>query len=68
VQAVDRCHRLGQTREVHVSKLIMMRRDPTKETVEQRIMAMQVCTHPCSDPSTWSGVTTPQQPLSNPLL
>ncbi|KAK9908100.1 hypothetical protein WJX75_002756 [Coccomyxa subellipsoidea] len=40
-QAVDRCHRLGQTREVHVSKLIMMRRDPTKETVEQRIMAMQ---------------------------
>ncbi|EIE21127.1 hypothetical protein COCSUDRAFT_57047 [Coccomyxa subellipsoidea C-169] len=40
-QAVDRCHRLGQTREVHVSKLIMTRRDPSKETVEQRIMVMQ---------------------------
>ncbi|CAL8469222.1 g8763 [Coccomyxa elongata] len=40
-QAVDRCHRLGQTREVKVSKLIMTRRDPSKETVEQRIMAMQ---------------------------
>ena len=51
-----------------MSKLIMTRRDPTKETVEQRIMAMQVCTHPCSEPSTWSGVTTPQKPLSNPLL
>ena len=50
VQAVDRCHRLGQTREVQVSKLIMTRRDPTKETVEQRIMVMQVslCTHLCS--------------------
>ncbi|BDA45031.1 Helicase-like transcription factor [Coccomyxa sp. Obi] len=40
-QAVDRCHRLGQMREVKVSKLIMTRRDPSKETVEQRIMAMQ---------------------------
>lgn len=40
-QAVDRCHRLGQMREVLVSKLIMTRRGPDKETVEQRIMAMQ---------------------------
>jgi len=38
---VDRCHRLGQVREVLVSKLIMTRRGPDKETVEQRIMAMQ---------------------------
>ena len=39
---MDRAHRLGQTREVHVSKLIMTLPRADSETVEQRIMVMQV--------------------------
>lgn len=58
-QAVDRCHRLGQTREVKVSKLIMTRRDPSKETVEQRIMAMQVRASPSSTPRAIATASAP---------
>lgn len=46
LQAVDRAHRLGQTRDVHVSKLVMTLPDPARETVEQRIMVMQVPASP----------------------
>ena len=42
VQAIARSHRLGQMREVKVSKLIMKMRAPGRETVEERIMQMQV--------------------------
>lgn len=42
VQAIARSHRLGQMREVKVSKLIMKMRTPGRETVEERIMQMQV--------------------------
>ena len=42
MQAIARSHRLGQLREVKVSKLIMKMRAPDRETVEQRIMQMQV--------------------------
>ena len=35
VQAMDRAHRLGQTRKVHVYRLI------TKGTVEERVMGLQ---------------------------
>lgn len=38
-QAVDRAHRIGQTRPVTVSRLTI------KETVEDRILALQVCYH-----------------------
>ena len=41
-QAIDRCHRLGQTREVHVVK-IAMKLSKSEDTVEQRIINMQVC-------------------------
>ena len=41
-QAIDRCHRLGQTREVHVVK-IAMKLSESEDTVEQRIINMQVC-------------------------
>ncbi|KAK9811296.1 hypothetical protein WJX72_001345 [[Myrmecia] bisecta] len=40
-QAMDRCHRLGQTRDVEVVKFIMRHQTPGKDTVEQRIMTMQ---------------------------
>ena len=40
-QAIDRCHRLGQTREVHVVK-IAMKLSESEDTVEQRIINMQV--------------------------
>jgi SNF2 family DNA or RNA helicase len=36
-QAVDRAHRIGQTRPVTVSRLTI------KNTVEDRILALQVC-------------------------
>lgn len=36
-QAVDRAHRIGQTRPVTVSRLTI------KDTVEDRILALQVC-------------------------
>jgi len=42
VQAIARSHRLGQMREVKVSKLIIKMRTPGRETVEERIMEMQV--------------------------
>lgn len=38
-QAVDRAHRIGQTRPVTVSRLTI------KDTVEDRILALQVCYH-----------------------
>ena len=45
-QAVDRAHRLGQTRPVHVTKLIMKRPgDDPEDCVEQRILELQV--RPC---------------------
>ena len=42
MQAIARSHRLGQVREVKVSKLIIKMRTPGRETVEERIMEMQV--------------------------
>lgn len=45
-QAVDRCHRLGQTKDVGVVKLVM-RLDDGQPTVEERIINMQV--FPSSD-------------------
>lgn len=42
MQAIARSHRLGQIREVKVSKLIIKMRTPGRETVEERIMEMQV--------------------------
>ena len=47
MQAIARSHRLGQLREVKVSKLIMKMRAPDRETVEQRIMQMQVSSTTC---------------------
>lgn len=42
-QAIDRAHRIGQTQPVTVSRLTI------KNTVEERILALQVCTfHICS--------------------
>lgn len=50
-QAVDRAHRIGQTRPVTVSRLTI------KDTVEDRILALQVkfcdstsCQHPFVEP------------------
>lgn len=37
-QAIDRAHRIGQTRPVTVSRLTI------KNTIEERILALQVCT------------------------
>ncbi|MFS8001105.1 putative DNA helicase [Helianthus anomalus] len=37
-QAIDQAHRIGQTRPATVSRLIV------KDTVEDRILALQVCT------------------------
>ena len=34
-QAADRCHRVGQTRDVHIHKFVC------KDTVEQRILQLQ---------------------------
>lgn len=41
LQAVDRCHRLGQTKDVGVVKLVT-RLDDGLPTVEERIINMQV--------------------------
>ena len=46
---MDRAHRLGQAREVLVDKLIMTLPGADRETVEQRIMVMQV------RPPAWRG-------------
>ncbi|WVR05014.1 hypothetical protein IAU60_002026 [Kwoniella sp. DSM 27419] len=42
-QAVDRAHRIGQTRDVHVHRLVI------RDTVEQRIMALQDAKQALSD-------------------
>lgn len=42
LQAVDRCHRLGQTKDVGVVKLVT-RLDNGDATVEERIIQMQAC-------------------------
>lgn len=34
-QAIDRCHRIGQTRSVHVKKIVI------KDSIEERILALQ---------------------------
>jgi hypothetical protein len=47
-QAIDRCHRLGQTRDVVVTKLITAHHRAGGETVEQRMLGIQVprsCCH-----------------------
>lgn len=44
-QAIDRCHRLGQTRDVIVTKLITAHHNPGEETVKQRMLTIQVCRH-----------------------
>ncbi|KAJ1374241.1 transcription termination factor, RNA polymerase II [Parelaphostrongylus tenuis] len=36
LQACDRVHRMGQTREVHIHKLIM------KGSIEERVLALQL--------------------------
>jgi hypothetical protein len=41
-QAIDRCHRLGQTRDVVVTKLITAHHRPGQETAEQRMLGIQV--------------------------
>ena len=41
-QAIDRCHRLGQTRDVVVTKLITAHHREGGETVEQRMLGIQV--------------------------
>tara|TARA_B100001123_G_scaffold395098_1_gene476386 strand:+ start:59 stop:1522 length:1464 start_codon:yes stop_codon:yes gene_type:complete len=40
-QAMARCYRMGQTRPVHVKKMIMLRRMETEQTVEERILSIQ---------------------------
>lgn len=40
-QAIDRCHRLGQTRDVVVTKLITAHHREGGETVEQRMLGIQ---------------------------
>ena len=56
---MDRAHRLGQTRDVHVSKLVMTLpgAQACAETVEQRIMVMQV-PHAVSGPALRSSLVT----------
>ena len=34
-QAIDRCHRIGQTRSVHVKKIVI------KDSIEEKILALQ---------------------------
>jgi SNF2 family DNA or RNA helicase len=41
-QAIDRAHRIGQTRTVRVSRFTV------KNTIEDRILALQVCSEPMS--------------------
>lgn len=41
-QAIDRAHRIGQTRPVRVVRFTV------KDTVEDRILALQVCHHFCN--------------------
>ena len=44
-QAIDRAHRIGQTRTVRVSRFTV------KNTIEDRILALQVCSEPVSTSS-----------------
>jgi DNA repair protein RAD16 len=39
IQAIARCHRIGQTRDVEVFKLVIA--DDTMETIDQRIIRVQ---------------------------
>ena len=48
---MDRAHRLGQTKPVHVTKLIMKRPQSAgegKDSVEQRVLELQVCWQSCT--------------------
>ena len=48
-QAQDRCHRIGQTREVHIYRLV------TQHTIEENILRKSAC-EVCSNPVGMSGI------------
>lgn len=64
MQAVDRAHRLGQTREVHVSKLVMALPEKHRETVEERILYMQDAKRQIAEAALTDGGAAGQMRLS----